>query len=159
MRRLVERQDVERVCGARAVDQWCDDDGDGRAEPGNVDEAIDAASDRAGLLLAGWTEAQVEELVERDRMVKRAVAEIAAGLMGRRRIEFANDQGRFLSDAYLTRGEDTLKRIAKGEERTAAQAAIGPPATNESATPFALSDGREPFVRATKAYPTGRGGY
>ena len=159
MQRLVERADVVAVCGPRAVDQWCDDDGDGVAEAEVVDDALDAASDRAGLLLEGWSVENVVELVARDRAVKRAIAEVAAGLMGRRRPEFASDQGRFLSDAYLTRGEETLKKVAKGAERSAAQTTVGPPAASTSGASWVVTDGREPFARPSKAFPTGRGGF
>lgn len=159
MERLIERTDVERVCGAAAIDRWCDDDGDGIAEAENVEECLDAASDRAGVLLGQWPEASVVELVTNDRAVRRALAEIAAGLMGRRRAEWANDQGRFPSDAYLARGEDTLKRIFKDLERAAGSVGVGPPGMATSSANVSPSAARDPFMRATTDYPTGRGGF
>jgi hypothetical protein len=155
--RLIERVDVERVIAPQDVVDFCDDDGDGEADGPVVEAMLDQASRVAANLLRGWTAARVEEAVAADPGLRGALAQIAAGLMGERRRQFRDAQGKGPTHKLLELGRETVRAIAAGEERTAAEPDIGPP-VNAKASANVPADG-ESFIAPTSVYPSGRGGF
>jgi hypothetical protein len=154
---LVTRAQLELRFGPRTVALYVDDDGDELGDSAVMALVLQEGSQRAvGLLLPGFSEAQILKLVDNDAAVRGYVLDICADVMGRRRPEHFDADGNTPYTKIRERAEAELSRIAKAETRARGESQA---ATNEvlqsrtNLTPSPLQ-----FSKST-TYPTGQGGF
>ncbi len=154
---LISRADLDVVISPSDVDGYADDDSDGVGDAPVLDAIMAAASTRAGELLSGWKSVDdVIQLVAIDHGLRFAIAQIAVGMLARRRKEWANEKGEYPLDSTLRMGEATLKGIAKAERETIAQEAVG---SNVLSHTYVNTSSGAPMFGRSSTNPTGRGGF
>src|SRR5690242_10116457 len=103
---LISRADLDVVISPRDVDDYADDDADGVGDAPVIEAILAAASTRAGELLSGWTSiSDIVQVVTIDHGLRFAIAQIAVGMLARRRKEFCDDKGGYPLDSTLRMGE------------------------------------------------------
>lgn len=154
---LITKARLELRVGAQTLARFLDDDGDGNADADPTEEVLLESSQIArGILLSGFTLAQIDTLAEADLAVRGAICDIACDLMARRRLHLLNDDGKTPYSGFRDRAEALLKRVAAGDQRSAGEEEAGANATIAVTT--SLSPVSHIF-RASKANPTGPGGF
>lgn len=123
----ITQQDVENRFTPRHVRAWFTDDGSMTPNAAALTEALEEASKQgyAIMALAGWTEAQVQAMVNADPSVKGAFCDLFAGLGIRRRPEWWGDGPKPRWMIIEGSGVDKLEAIAQANRRPAAEQAPG----------------------------------
>lgn len=106
--------------GAARIAQLCDDDGDGVADSAVVTKCELDADDfvRTFLEGKGFTKQQIEASPVKDNpTLRNAATDILMGIMGERKFEFRDEQGRGRCDVELKRGKEMLGMLVKGALR------------------------------------------
>lgn len=117
---FTSQADAIASIGAQRVAQLCDDDGDGVADAAVVtkEEARADSFVRTYLEGKGFTSAQLTPLATNETL-RAAATDILIGMMGERKPEFRDEQGRGRCDVELKRGKEMLGMLAKGALRIA----------------------------------------
>lgn len=156
---LVTRAQLELRFGPRTVALYLDDDGDEVADSPATEEVLQAGSHCAGgHLLPGFSEAQIQKLVDNDAHVRGLVLDICADEMGRRRPEHLDAEGNTPYTKIRERAEEKLAKIgvaearAKGETQSATNEVINTTTNLDAVTQPLI------FTRTT-AFPKGQGGF
>lgn len=119
---LITQAELERRIGADRARQLLDDDRDGQADQAAFEEVIQEASDVAGgELLGAFSQDQIVRLAAADRGLRGAVILVALGVLGERRPEFVDPQGRPLFAGFYDRGVARLKAYRSTASRIAAE--------------------------------------
>lgn len=121
----VTSDDLAAIIGAASVTQLFDDRGAGIDDEGQFTKLATFASGIAkGILLQGFTAAQIDLLAE-DDAVKQAVAGMLAGFAGRRRSEFLGADGKGRYDMFESASRQALVAMSKGATSIVAEQTAG----------------------------------
>lgn len=122
---ITEQSLWDRI-GSAEVKRMLDDDGDGASDSGPLTAIISEAEAYAdSLLTKAFPLLSIADLAGDHRLIG-AVADIAIGLCGERRPEWAHPQtGAYPHAPRFKRGKETLQAIAMGAERLGAEATYG----------------------------------
>lgn len=121
---MATQADLENRIGARAVAQFCDDDGDGAADTAVVTALLAEGDAYTDTLLSSFPSTELTAL-KADKRVIGATCDIVAGLMGERRQELARPDGRYPYAERMARGREALKAIVTGRERLGVEPTAG----------------------------------
>jgi len=154
---LITQSDLEIRIGARAVAEFSDDDGDGVADVDVVAWALSTASREAeGALRPGFpTAAQVAAIVGADSAVLNLIVEIAAGLLGGRRISTLSADGKAPFEGWRERALKRLREIGAADARAAGEETGGGNALLRAR----VNPKRDMVFAATARDPKGPGGF
>ena len=154
----ITEQDMWNRIGPAEVKRMLDDDGDGVADAGPLAAIIEEAESYAdSILTRAFPLLRIADLASDKRLVG-AISDIAIGLCGERRAEWAHPQtGEYPHALRFKRGKETLMAIAVGQERLAAEATAG----RNRTVPGAINR-RIPAVHVfatSRTNPRGSGGF
>ena len=151
----------QRLGGPRYLVRLADDDGDGVADATIVAATLNEASRIGeGLLLQGFPDVvRLRAVVAADVALQGAIADVAIGLFGQRRVEWTDAaSGRPFGASQRERGEKYLKDVAGAEHRRSTGEAVAGQnvllagaTTNTNPPTFTFSK--------TSANPKGPGGF
>lgn len=115
---FTSQADGEASVSAARFAQLCDDDGDGVADAAIVTKYGNKADSfvRTFLEGQGFTQAQLV-LVASNETLRGAATDILIGMLGERKVEWRDEQGRGQHDVELKRGKEMLKMLVKGALR------------------------------------------
>jgi len=154
---LITQAQLELRVGAQTVARYCCDTGADVADVTIVTEVLDEAEDiGAGLLLPGFSDAQIVLLAANGPAVRGALLAIAADLMARRRPALLDAEGRTPYSGWRKSAEQVLQRAGQAQTRLRAESAAG---NNQL---ISVSTNRTPpqlIFAGTKANPRGPGGF
>ena len=154
---LITQAQLELRRGVKTVAQYCNDIGGATADATIMDEVLSEAEDiGAGLLLPGFTDAQVVLLAANGPAVRGALLDIAADLMARRRPALLLPDGSspFAKDRKLAEG--VLERAGQAQRRLRAEKTAG---TNKLIGNSTNLDPHELIFSGNAASPYGKGGF
>lgn len=123
---VITQQMLELRFGVRTVAQYCNDEGGATADATIVAEVLEEAEDEGiGLLGPGYTVEMAEQLAAADASVRGAFLEIAADVMGRRRVALLDAEGRSPFSGLRKRAEAVLTRVGKAQQRAKGEETAG----------------------------------
>lgn len=151
---LIVQEDLERVVGGivRLAELTCENES--RTVGTNlVDWAIGRATDRVcGILLSGWSLAQIQDLVAIDTDARSCVAEIAAMFLGSTKDDLVDQNtGKHPYQVLGEKAEKALMGKRAGNPRSSAEEEVG---RNRSLGARIVSRPRK-----NKVFAGGRGGF
>jgi hypothetical protein len=151
---LIVQADVERAVGGvvRLAELTCENESR-TVDTDLVDWAISRATDRvSGILLSGWSLAQIQDLVAIDTDARSCVAELAAMFLGSRKDDFIDQAtGKFPYQVVGEKAEKALIGKRAGNPRSSAEEVVG---RNRS-----LGARITARPRRKKVFAGGRGGF
>ena len=154
---LITQAQLELRRGVKTVAQYCCDTGAAVANPTIVNEILEEAEDiGAGLLLPGFSDAQVVLLAANGPAVRGALLDIAADLMARRRPALLAPDGSSPYSKDRKAAEGVLERAGQAQRRLRAEKVAGP---NQLIGNSVNRDPPPLIFSGNKAEPWGRGGF
>lgn len=117
---------LEQKLGSAAYIELFDDDNDGEADRGPLNQVLDSSNaDMSGRLLnKGYSLDQLFEISD-SPMLSSAAAEVAMGYAGERRSEWLDDEGKGRYDQVRKNAYDRLENIAKALIRDPFASSLG----------------------------------
>lgn len=148
---------LEQHVGARTVAQFFDDDQDGSADTALVNALMArATATAAGILYDTFPSARIESVQEDERYID-LVCTICVGMAARRNPAWQREDGSFPWSKEMKEAKATLKEIAKGLDRFAAEQSASENLQIAGATSPTLPV--TPTFAPSRERPTGPGGF
>jgi len=154
---IVTQRMIELRFGSKTFRDMLDDDRTGQADPERVEEVLNEATDTVmGILMSGFTLAQVRDLAAVDSALRGMCCDVAIGIAGRRRPGLLSPDGKTPYTTIQERAERKLMDIAAGKRRIAGEELAG---RNAKIGVRVNRDPARHVFAASKGNPTGPGGF